>query len=702
MRLSGTDELPAVAARRGLEPKQLSGQVRGELDWVVMKCLEKDRNRRYETAAAFAADLRRYLADEPVQACPPSAAYRLRKFARRNRPGLAVAVLVLFFLVLLGGGIGWAPRDREARHARAGGQVELTLAEVDQLEGEQKWPEALAAARRAGVVVTGGEADVETAERVRARLKDLGFIDRLEQIRMQRATWIGGTFDDAGADQDYTRAFRDYGVDVEALAAQASIDRLKVRPALVVPLAAALDEWLRARWIAKKNDSAGRERLAAVARGIDPDSLRDRLRSPRPYHASEVQELRRLADSINVRAQHPATIVSMARTLHRAKYSDASLRLLTNAQYVYPGDYWLNFTLGSVLSNQKDPEGAIRFYTAAASIRPNSYAAYVNLGNALRDQGKLDDAVAACRKAIELDPKLAVAYANLGFALREQKRLDEAVTAFHKAIELDPQYAVAHIGLGMALRNQKKLDEAIIAYHKAIELDPKLASAYVNLGIALRDQGKLHEAVTAYHKAIKFDPKYAPAHVSLGALLCDELNDYDKAIECFRKAIQLDPKNASAYACLRVGLAKKAWHLVNIPEPKRRDPEGALAAIKEAIDLDPKSELNWQYLGWIQYRTGKWRASIQALEKSCKLHRRGTGDSGQWIVLALAHARLAAQEDLAEMEREHHRTEARRWFEKADGLINRWLRVRPSGPVAQAIWDFREEARELFRVEKKD
>src|SRR5215472_13233482 len=72
-RLSTTEELPAIAASRGLEPRKLSGLVRGELDWIVMRALEKDRNRRYESAGAFAADLQRYLHDEPVFACPPSA-----------------------------------------------------------------------------------------------------------------------------------------------------------------------------------------------------------------------------------------------------------------------------------------------------------------------------------------------------------------------------------------------------------------------------------------------------------------------------------------------------------------------------------------------------------------------------------------------------------------------------------------------------
>jgi serine/threonine protein kinase len=95
-KLSTAEGLPTLAANRGTEPAKLTRLVRGELDWIVMKALEKNRNRRYETANGFAADLQRYLADEPVLACPPSAGYRLRKFLRRNkRPVLAMSLVVL-------------------------------------------------------------------------------------------------------------------------------------------------------------------------------------------------------------------------------------------------------------------------------------------------------------------------------------------------------------------------------------------------------------------------------------------------------------------------------------------------------------------------------------------------------------------------------------------------------------------------------
>src|SRR5262249_39013239 len=103
-KLSTAEGLPTLAANRGTEPAKLTKLVRGELDWIVMKALEKDRGRRYETANGLAMDVQRYLADEPVQACPPSAGYRLRKFVRRNKgPVLAASLIVL---VLVAGIIG--------------------------------------------------------------------------------------------------------------------------------------------------------------------------------------------------------------------------------------------------------------------------------------------------------------------------------------------------------------------------------------------------------------------------------------------------------------------------------------------------------------------------------------------------------------------------------------------------------------------
>src|SRR6185436_13903868 len=92
---------------------------RGELDWVVMKCLEKDRNRRYESASGLGRDIERYLQDEPVQACPPSSAYRFRKFVRRNKATFFAITAAIAVLLVLVTGLAISNRLIAAQRAQA-------------------------------------------------------------------------------------------------------------------------------------------------------------------------------------------------------------------------------------------------------------------------------------------------------------------------------------------------------------------------------------------------------------------------------------------------------------------------------------------------------------------------------------------------------------------------------------------------------
>ena len=131
-RLITAVELPSIASNRGSEPKKLSGLVKGELDWVVMKALDKDRNRRYETANSFADDIQRYLNDEAVQACPPSAMYRFRKFARRNKAALVMAMFVGSAILIAVAGLAASTLliAREQRATKNALQA-VTLAKAD-------------------------------------------------------------------------------------------------------------------------------------------------------------------------------------------------------------------------------------------------------------------------------------------------------------------------------------------------------------------------------------------------------------------------------------------------------------------------------------------------------------------------------------------------------------------------------------------
>src|SRR5262249_5690641 len=132
-KLSTADALPTLSANRGTEPKKLTGLLRNELDWIVMKALEKDRVRRYATANGLAADVLRYLGGEAVQAHPPSTAYRLKKFVKRYKGQVIAASVVLFALVagIVGTTLGLVEAKKQEAEAKRQEGLALAAAEEE-------------------------------------------------------------------------------------------------------------------------------------------------------------------------------------------------------------------------------------------------------------------------------------------------------------------------------------------------------------------------------------------------------------------------------------------------------------------------------------------------------------------------------------------------------------------------------------------
>jgi tetratricopeptide (TPR) repeat protein len=522
-----------------------------------MKALEKDRNRRYETANGFAMDVQRYLADEAVQACPPSAGYRLRKFARRNKRALAVAGLILFFILLLGGGAGWVLRDRSARLATTERETETALAEATQLAGQKKWPEALAWVQRAEGVLAQGAGSEALRRRVQDLRRDLEMVAKLEEIRLQATKVEDNHFDFESRRPAYAQVFREYGIDVNALDAEEAAKRIRAR-SIPIELAAALDDW--ASTPGKMGNDNERHHLSAVARLADPDPWRNRLRDATQQKNRKALEALAASDEAN--RLSPQNVELLAFALRTAKATEQRQTLLHQAQQRHPDDFWINTNLGVCLfaeTKPARPKEAVRFLTAAVALRPRSPGTHYNLGLAFKKSRSHDEAVVAFREALRLKPDYVHAHINLGDSLKVLGQVDEAIAEYREAIRLkadDALYAEAHYGLGNALCYQKKWDEAIDEYREAIRLKADDAGAHYDLGNALYVKGRLDDAIAEYREAIRLKSDFAEAHVNLGRPLHDK-GQIDDAIAEYREAIRLKKELPEAHYGLGFLLDRK-------------------------------------------------------------------------------------------------------------------------------------------------
>ena len=518
-RLSESGEsLASISAQRQMEPAQLTKLMRGELDWIVMKTLEKDRNRRYETANGFAADVQHYLHDEPVEACPPSAGYRMRKFVRRNSAALTVGVLLALSLLVMVAGItaavGWAVRDRTvrderaarefvARQAEVAGHLERILDEVAQLAQAEKWSDALVSARRAQPLLAGDETTTDIRKRVQKNQDELEFVQQLDEIRAEAGTvWGDPAFKHfAVADPKYAKAFREFGIDLDALPLEAAVDRIKSHGSILPPVITAIDDWVAVRNLSHNGSEV--RRLVAVINVVDSDPWRQSLRSA--LASKDWAAVHRLAKSPEFDRQPAAILCVMGAAVLFIGEVPLAIDVLRRAQLAYPGDFWINHRLGISLIVNRSPENAnegIGYLQAAVALRPENSHALLNLGREHHFLKRYDEAEACLRKVVKLNPKSAGAHSALGRTLSVQGKLDEAIACYRKAIELDPKSAEVHNNLAWLLTTgpeDKFRDprQAVELAGKAVELDPQQGSSWNTLGVARYRVGDWKQSINA-------------------------------------------------------------------------------------------------------------------------------------------------------------------------------------------------------------
>jgi serine/threonine protein kinase/Flp pilus assembly protein TadD len=542
--------LRQIAFEEPEAPRRLDKAIPAELETIVLKALEKNPADRYATAQELADDLRRFLDDRPIKARRPSWRQVAAKWARRHRGVACAGAAMLGMLLVLGAGFGvWRMQQRAVAQA----QAEQALADADRFQAEGKWPEALLAARRAEPLLSAGLLNDGLRQRVQERVADLAMVDRLEQIRLQKAVVKGTDFDRAQADSAYAQAFRDYGIDVAVLGAAEAAGAIRAR-GIRVELAAALDDWaVVCRGTRDKADTTWKD-LLGLARAADPDELRNRLRDA--LESKDAPDLKGLAATGGLTGLPPSTLVLLGDTLGHTGAVKEAVAVLHQGQRLYPGNFWINFTLAYWLARRGPghQEDVLCYTKVAVALRPLSAAAHNDLARALERKGQLDEAIAEYREALRLNKDYSYAQNNLGIALHNNGRPDEAIAEFREALRLNKDHAQVHYNLGHALQDKGQLDEAITEYREAVRLHKDFPAAHSNLGAALADMGRLDEAIAEYREAIRLNKDEPLPHNGLGNALKAK-GQLEEAIAEFHEAIQLDKHYPEAHSNLGAALA---------------------------------------------------------------------------------------------------------------------------------------------------
>jgi tetratricopeptide (TPR) repeat protein len=399
-----------------------------------------------------------------------------------------------------------------------------------------------------------------------ALLADLALLARLEQIRLEVVV-ENGAFFFAARDPAYAAAFREYGIDVEALDPEAAGSLLRGRP-IAAHVAAALDDWADVRG---KKDRPGQLTLLTAAQATDPEpngwgaALRAALVRGGEMGRKELKDCAARAAEME---QPPATLALLGRHLlhlHFAFSDPEEVRLavlaLRAGQRRHPADFWLNHDLALALTRLQPPEldEAIGHYRAALALRPESPGVHLNLGRALEAKGRLDEAIAEYQEALRLDPDYAEAHNSLGGPLHDKGRPDEAIAEWRAALGCKRYFAgayMAHRNLGVALYHKGQLDEAIVELRAALQLKKDYPNAHNDLGLALQAKGRLDEAIAEYKEALRLQPDDPKFHANLAHAL-DAKGQLDEAIAEYKEAFRLQPDDPEAHTNLGLALHTK-------------------------------------------------------------------------------------------------------------------------------------------------
>jgi eukaryotic-like serine/threonine-protein kinase len=485
-----------VITEEPVPPARLNPKVPRDLETICLKCLHKDPQRRYGSAAALADDLRRFGEGRPIQARRLGWGARSWRCVRRNPVESALVATALTLVGLtLGGGLWLAIQQAQWRDG-----IEAELRAINGLEQQARWTDAGVALQRAEARLNGGRAG-DLRQRLKRVRSDL--VVELDRIHLNRATSTGDlTYYKSKADREYLSAFEKSGlarVQDPPTVVASRVNASAVRVALI----AALDDWTICA-----TDKSRRDWLLIIARQTDPQppDWGDRIRDSAKWN--DRAALSELAENVPMSGQSVSLLLTLGQRLQAAGGNPQAF--LKRVQREHPADFWANISLGNALCRTA-PVEANGYYRAALASRPEAAVAYTALGDSLRLQKRLDEAIGYYLQALEIDPTYARGQTNLGNVLKDVGRTDEAIACYGKALEIDPNYAWAYYDLANALKDAGRYDEALEYYRRFHAIGPTIQYVENVLRSDLIRQGRGEEVRQEWKKVLALDPPHRDA-----------------------------------------------------------------------------------------------------------------------------------------------------------------------------------------------
>ena len=460
----GAEAMSTITAHRGVDARRLGRQLRGDLDWIVMKALQKDRTRRYDSASALAADVERHLANEPIEARPPILADRAAKWARRHRPVVWSAAILLMIVTTILGTIAWGQYQRSVDLERTvGGNLAAARAFFES-------EDFLAATRQ----LAEAQGRLEVSQYGQGPL-----LDKVAQLAVQ-ASRNGDAIEQFNRFQELRLRVHSglYQNDAKIHA------RAKDNCRTALDLYGVLGETAWKEHPAFQNLSATRQRNLEAGVGELLFLLGELLVS------KEILDASTPPDIAAITVEHREALDALQRI--EVSYQPVS------AVYLWIADCW---------EAVGEPKLAQEAAQRAKKIQSSSAFHYYVLGESYAHHGRLDKAVESYELAFSKEPDHRLSLLGCGIMLHRCGRFEAAESMLTGAIAVNRNTTIAYVARAQCRNRRRAWELAETDVLMALNLDPESWRPYVTLGRFYKARGNYALALNAFDNALALNPR---------------------------------------------------------------------------------------------------------------------------------------------------------------------------------------------------